>query len=789
MFSLIKKRTFSRLYLVFFFLFITSSLLFAQEKYTLSGYVKDNTSADPLLFVNIVDEDTRVGIVSNEFGFYSFDLPAGEHTLVFSFIGYETAKIPIVLSENTTLDVDLSPELQALDEVVVEGERLDANVTQVQTSVNKLQVKELEKVPVIFGERDPLKVVQLLPGVSSASEASSGFFVRGGSVDQNLVLIDQAELYNPSHFLGIFSVFNSDAIKDLTLYKGEQPAEYGGRLSSVLDVRTRDANVNEVKGKGGIGLIASRAGIELPLWGENNSLFIAGRRTYSDLFTPLSEDLKNTNIFFYDFNVKANFLIDDRNKLYISSYIGNDIVDIKNGPFELGFDWGNNTLTASWNHIFSPKVFSSTTASFNRYDYIFGIGDGKIISSVQDFGLAQGFQYFYSPTSEFKFGGSAKFHTYVPGKIEFEEGSQSSAADTDEELSVDRFAMEYAAYFSHKWKPIENLSIIYGVRYSHFSVLSPTTLYEFDDRRDIISEEKIDEIGVVKNYGFLEPRIGVNFSLDESSSLKAGYARNTQYVHVLSNSNAGTPFDTYIPSTALIKPQRAEQTSVGYFRNFLDNSIETSLEGYYKHMWNLADYKENEDIFEKKAIEAQIVSGIGWSYGLELLIRKKRGRFTGWISYTWSVTQRKFDEINRGRTYTAPEDRTHNVSVVGIFELSKTWTLSTSWVYTTGAPVTLPTGFYIYQQNKAVTVYNERNSFRLPDYHRLDLNLTWDLETESFDSSLDFSIYNAYLRKNAFTLQVSPAENETTGERQNSFETNLVFLFQIVPSVTWNFEF
>lgn len=729
-----------------------------------------------------VQELKDIGATCNAYGFYSLTLPEGKYHTICSFIGYKTDTVFINLNSNIKSDRMLSENVSELNEVVITAEKKDENITKTQMGVEKIDMKTIEKIPVIFGEKDVLKTIQLTPGIKSAGEGNSGFYVRGGNAGQNLILLDEATVYNASHLLGFFSVFNSDALKEVTLYKGSQPAEYGGRLSSVLDIKMQDGNNQKFGAEGGIGLISSRLKVEGPIVKEKGSFTISGRRTYADLFLKLQKDstINTAKLYFYDLNVKANYRFNDKNRIFLSGYFGKDVLGFGK---VFGIDWGNATGTLRWNHLFSDKLFSNTSLIFSNYDYnrktyIAGT-KGKIISRIQDYNLKQDFQYFASSKSKLKFGFNSIYHKIIPGAITTE--SESSVKELD---FTQKNAWENAAYFSHEYKPSGLLGFEYGVRLSSFSLLGPGDFYTYNTNGETTDTATYKSNEFVKTYFNIEPRFAANYILNEKSSLKFAYGRNTQNLHLLSNSTSGNPTDLWIPSSNNVKPEIADQLSLGYFRNFKDNTYEFSTEVYYKYLQNQIDYKDGAELRFNEFAESQLLFGTGRAYGIEFFLKKKYGKLNGWIGYTLARTEKKIEGINNGEYYPAKQDRTHDISIVGIYELSKKWTLSATWVYYTGNAVTFPSGKYEIN-GQVVNYFTERNGYRMPNYHRLDIGATWQRKkTEKFESSWNFSLYNAYGRENAYTITFQQDLNDPT--KTQAVQTTL---FRWVPSITYNFKF
>lgn len=754
--------------------------LYAQDKFTLSGHVKDAASGEELIGATIYIEELKSGGVTNVYGFYSITFPEGKYNIRYSYIGYESNKIEIELIGNVTREIELESQDATLQEVIIKGVADNENVRSTNMGVVKMDIKEIKKIPVLFGEQDIIKTLTLMPGVSSGGEGKGGFYVRGGNTDQNLILLDEAPVYNASHLLGFFSVFNSDAIKDMKLYKGGIPAKFGGRLSSVLDVHMKDGNQKKFSVSGGLGIISSRLTVEGPIVKDKGSFIISGRRTYADILYGLMDpDFRGMDLFFYDLNAKANYKIGENDRIFLSGYFGQD----KLGTENFGFNWGNQTGTLRWNHLFSSRLFSNTSLIYSSYSYRIRINQSntefKITSGIEDYHIKQDFTYFANTNNTLKFGLDVIYHTFKPGEL-VSEGELSI-----NNIIIDKkYAFESGAYISNEQKLGARVMLDYGVRLSLFNEVGPGSVFQYDQDGEIISEEVYQRGDMISTYFVPEPRIAMSYILNERSSLKASYQRNAQYIHLLSASTSDNPTDVWVPSSSLIKPEKANQYSVGYFRNFLDNAFETSIEVYYKDMSDLVDYKDGANVLLNEHVEADLVFGKGRSYGMELLFRKRVGNLTGWIGYTLSKTENKFDAINHGSWFSARQDRTHDISIVGMYEINEKISISATWIYYTGDAVTMPSGQYLIDGN-IVPLFTERNGYRMPNYHRLDLGLTLKgKETKKFKSSWNFSVYNAYARENAYSI--SFRESETNPGVMESVQFSL---FSIVPSVTWNFKF
>lgn len=757
---------------------------FSQTKHvTISGYVKDEKTGEELINATVfIKELQATGTITNAYGFYSISIPEGDYTVSAQFIGYEPKPVTINLSQNTNYNFTLSETASELEEVVVTAEKKDDNITKIQIGVEKINAKTIEKIPVLFGEKDILKAIQLMPGVKAAGEGNSGFYVRGGAADQNLILLDEATVYNASHLLGFFSVFNSDALKDVTLYKGSQPSEYGGRLSSVLDIKMQEGNNQKFGVEGGTGLISSRLKIEGPIEKDKGSFTISGRRTYADLFLKLSKDssVNQSKLYFYDLNAKANYRINEKNRIFISGYFGRDVLGFED---RVGVDWGNTTGTLRWNNLINDKVFANTSVIFSNYDYNihtdFGSTEGDIISRIQNYNIKQDFQYFKNSKNKFKFGFNSIYHNIIPGVITAETEYSISELDLPH-----KYAWENAVYISHEYKANNLLGIEYGIRLSSFSVLGPGEFYSYNSSGETIGTTTYGSGEFVKTFLNIEPRIAIKHIINNKSSFKLMYGRNVQNLHLISNSTSGNPTDLWIPSSNNVNPEIADQFSLGYFRNFKNNTYEFSTEVYYKYLQNQIDYKDGAELRFNESVESQLLFGTGRAYGMEFSLRKKYGKLHGWIGYTLARTEKRMDEINNGEYYPSKQDRTHDISIVGIYDLSEKITLSASWVFYTGNAVTFPSGKYEVA-DQVVNYYTERNGYRMPDYHRLDLGMTLQRKkTEKFESSWNFSLYNAYGQENAYSITFE--ENPDDPSKTQAVQTTL---FRWVPSITYNFKF
>ena len=762
-------------------LLLTTFSSFAQKKLTISGTIRDQRSGETLIGATIILEGKEIySVLSNGYGFYSITVPQNDYLFITSFSGYRNDTTKISLTKDVVKEIYLQPRATELDEVVITSKRND--ITHTLPGMQKISMSEIKNVPVLFGEKDILKTIQLLPGIKSAGEGSSGFFVRGGAADQNLILLDEATVYNASHLLGFFSTFNSDAIKDVTVYKGDMPAQYGGRLSSLLDIKMNDGNDKNYKVSGGIGLISSRLNVEGPIVKNKGSFMISARRTYADLFLKLSHDsdVNQSVLYFYDLNAKANYQINNNNRVYLSGYFGKDVLGYGH---QFGIKWGNSTATARWNHIFNNKLFSNTSFIFSNYDYNISINQTnnnvEILSKIKDLTLKEDLQYYAGNNNKINLGLNITRHIFTPGNIKTSETSSFNSL-----LLPDKYALDAAAYVSDEWSVNNKLKINSGLRVSSFSMLGPGDFYSYDSKGNIKSIETFSGGKIVKSYLNLEPRFAFTFQINDVSSVKASYSRNVQNLHLLSNSTGSNPTDLWIPSSNNVKPEIADQISGGYYRNISDSKYALSAEVYYKDLQNQIDYKNGAVLVANQLVESQLVFGKGRAYGLELYFKKKYGKLNGWISYTLSRTERKIDGVNNNLWYPATQDQTHNLSIVVIYQLNKKWTFSSDFVFYTGNAVTWPSGKYDIN-GRRVFYYTERNGYRMPSTNRMDISATLEgRKTKKFESSWTFSIYNVYGRENPYFVQFqdNPGNPEETQAIQYS-------LFRWVPSVTYNFKF
>ncbi len=767
--------------------FLTTLLLtvlngLTQNRYTISGTVKSSRSGETLIGASVRIGSMNLGTVTNEYGFFSLSIPAGHYRIEISALGKTTDTLSVAVDKSKIINVTLIDEPKSMTGVVVRASGRGRSVSGAQMGVEKLNLAEVKNIPVLFGERDILKTIQLLPGIKPAGDGNSGLFVRGGAADQNLILLDEAPVYNASHLFGFFSTFNADAIKDVTVYKGGMPAQYGGRLSSVLDIKMNEGNNRDYQVSGGAGLIAAKVNVEGPIQKDKSSFLISARRTYADLFLKASPDtnIKNNKLYFYDLNTKMNYQLGEKDRLYISGYFGQDVLGVKK---EFSINWGNATATVRWNHIFNGRLFANTSAIFSNYNYKINVKDAsgnlEVFSQIRDWNLKQDYQWSINNRNSLRFGWNAIYHTIRPGEV------RSKGNSTYNDLLLQkRYAFESSVYASDNWKVNEMLTVTAGIRLTTFSILGKGDYYKLDHNGNVVDTLRYNKGDVVKTYINPEPRLAIGYQFNQATSVKASYVRNVQHMHLLSNSTTTSPTDKWVASTNIIKPELSDQVSVGYYKNFKGNTWELTVEAYYKSMQNQVDYRDGSDLFSNNAIESQLLFGKGRAYGMEWLIRRKTGRLTGWLGYTLSKSERLINGINSNKWYNARQDRTHDISVVAMYEANKRWTLSASWVYYTGDAVTFPEGKY--QINgQTVFYYTNRNAYRMPAYHRLDLGATLQLKAKKNRSAeLSFSLYNAYGRANAYTINFRDGKNDPT--KTEAVQTTL---FRFIPSVSYNFKF
>ncbi len=742
--------------------------------------MRDSVSGEELIGASVFDLTTKSGASTNIYGFYSLTLPAGKHSLVYSYLGFDSDTLQINLKQNITKTLALQTSNVRLEDVIIKATKDNDRVSNTDVGIVKMDIKELNAIPVLFGEKDILNALQLMPGISSSGEGKAGFFVRGGNVGQNLVLLDEATVYNPSHLLGFFSVFNSDAVKDVTLYKSGIPAEFGGRSSSVLDVHMRDGNLKKYSVSGGLGLISARLTAEGPIVKNKGSFIVTGRRTYMDLFIPLlSPESKVNQVYFYDFNAKLNYRINEKHRVFLSGYYGHDALSFGNEDI----NWGNALGSFRWNWVVNEKLFSNTSLAFSQYEAQKGYNspnsDYELRSGIMDFTLKEDLNYYLNPKNTLRFGVHETFHVYSISKLE----SRSVDGRTSQ-LPKDGYATETAIYASNEQKISKRFNAKYGLRLSMFNRLGPDISYTYNAYNLATDSTRYRPLQNMVSYFGFEPRASISYAVTPSIGLKASYQRMYQYTHLISNSTSSTPNDLWMPSSSIIKPQFSDQFTVSYFHDVLHGMLDISVEGYYKILHNAIDYENGANIVSHPNVESQLAFGIGRAYGVEFLIRKTRGKLTGWIAYTLSRTERKIAGINNGGYYPARQDRPHDLAIVINYKVAKRWSISANWVYYTGNAVTFPVGYYIFN-NRSVPFFTSKNGYRMPDYHRLDLGVTLHgKENKKFHSDWTLSIYNVYSRLNAYSISY---QESTTNP--GTVEAVKFSLFPVVPSINWSFKF
>lgn len=785
-------------YYLFFstiFLLLISNLSLAQEKFTISGFVSDIDSKETLIGVNIIVPELQIGTITNEYGFYSLTLPKGNYILQINYLGYRTKKENIILNEDVTINFGLKQQLEILDEIILEENIETLNIKSPQMSVNRLAINTIKKIPAVLGEADIIKSITLLPGVTNAGEGASGFNVRGGAADQNLILLDEAIIFNSSHLFGFFSVFNPEAIKDIRLFKGGIPALYGGRASSVLNIYQKEGNKNEFKSQGGVGLISSRLLLEGPLKKGKSSFLIGGRSSYAHLFLPLIESIDNNKAYFYDLNTKLSYNLNEKNTLYLSGYFGRDVFDIDN-LFDLAY--GNSVANFRWNHLFSNKLFSNLSLIYSDYDYTldFGLAEFDWNLGITNFNFKYDFKNYLNDRIKLEYGLNSIYYKFDPGLIQPTE--ETSPIQTRK--LEDKFAFENALYTGLNYKLKKNINLQLGLRLSQFIRLGQKlNTYQNNNPLLYIDSSKAYEEAVptgsityskgdvIKTFTKLEPRFSLAYQIRSNQSFKLSYNRMAQYLHLISNTNSPTPIDVWAPSGKFIDPQLLDQFAIGYFKTFKNNSYNIELEAFHKIIENRLDYIDGAELIANDAIEQVLLSGEAKASGLEFLIRKNEGRVTGWIAYTLSRSEQRTPGrnqnevgINNGEWYFTPYDKTHDISITSNYNLNKKWDFNLNFIYQTGQPITYPNAQYQFS-GFSIPNFESRNSSRLPSYNRLDVSAI--LTPDNNKGQWVFGVYNIYNRKNAASIRFQ--ENLDTGIN----EALRLTIFGIIPSVTYNFKF
>lgn len=778
--------------------FIMYAMMVSAQKQTLFGYIRDAKTGESLIGATLIMDDNGIGTVSNNYGFYSIRIPQGKHRLKCSFLGYEPFTKQIELNSQTNLNIELQVKESKLNEVLIKS-NLNNRITNNEMNSQNLSVSVIRQMPATMGESDLVKSLQLLPGIQATNEGTTNLSVRGGSYDQNLFLLDDAPVYNPSHALGFFSVFNTDAIKSVKVYKASFPAQYGGRLSSLVDIHMKEGNSKQFSASGGIGLIASRLTLEGPIAKDRASFIISGRYSYAGLTANggglLGQSLRigslmdfndNNEINFYDLNAKVNYKIDEKNHLFFSAYTGADHFFYYAIDDNSSMDWGNITTTARWNHVFNSRLFANTMLIFSKYNYSYILKDDarhfKWSSDLKEMDLKTDFDYFLNPDNHIKFGISTENHHYFPGKVE----PRDSTSITKPFTLDQQHAIISTAYLNNEQKINEKVGLDYGLRYSAFFLLGKSTVYSYSAEMEKTDSVNYSNGELVKFYHSLEPRFSLRYQLTGTSSVKLSLSKTVQFQHLLGNSSVGLPSDVWVPASTHIKPQTSNQIAIGYYRTMAQNHYELSIESYYRKMYHVIDYRDNADLFLNPHVETQVLSGKGQSYGVEFYLEKKVGKATGWLSYSLSKTTRQIEGINEGNTYPAVYDKRHYLSLLLNYKLSSTWSASSIFKYSSGGYVTIPEGTFIYY-GAAFNYYTSRNGYQLPAYHRLDLSFNYQSrknEHRKWKTEWNFGIYNVYDRHNIFALFKKMDDYDFRLSKGSK-----MYLYGITPFVTWNFKF
>ncbi|MGC8823588.1 MAG: TonB-dependent receptor [Bacteroidales bacterium] len=754
---------------------------------TLSGYIRDAKNGETLAGATIFVKNANIATSSNVYGFYSVSLTPGTYQIEFSYVGYKSYALEVDLKENKSLDIELSEDVTEIEEVVVKGGTTAERIRKPEMSVSKLEAKTIQKIPALMGETDLIKAIQLLPGVQPTAEGTSGFSVRGGGIDQNLIILDEATIYNASHLMGFFSVFNNDIIRDVKLYKGDLPANYGGRLSSVLDIKTKDGNLKQWTGNAGIGLISSRLMLEGPIKKDTTSILISARRTYADIFFPFipDTDLQKSYMYFYDLNLKVTHQLNNRNRLFLSGYLGRD----RFGQKKLSdFGFGNKAVSLRWNSQLSGILLSNITAYFTDYSYDLNSNINERLyfwqSEIKDLGTNIDFSLYPNPNNDLRLGVTTTYHTIDPIRAWIEGDTASSNFP-----SLINHSLEHGMYVSHQLKITQDFTLKYGIRLSVFQNMGKSVQSYFDESHNYLYTTTYSSGKIYHTYIGWEPRAGINYVLNDNLSVKVSYARTYQYLQLASNSNGGIPLDYWFPASPNIRPQQSDQYAIGFLRNLSQFASEFSVELFYKNMQHVIDFKDHAQLLFNDRLEGDVRVGSAYSYGAEVLLRKNEGRLNGWISYTYARAKRKIPEINGGKEYPAPYDKPHSVYIVLNYDITKFTSFSASWVFASGTPVTLPVGSFKYG-NDLLPIYSGRNEYRMRDYHRLDLSLTIKSKEKYLNNRVEtewiFAMYNAYGRHNDWMINfVDEVENGSQYKVAERWYLPFVFL----PSATLNIKF
>ena len=791
---MLKKNCFALLFFIF-----SNFSIYAQEKFTISGYISDKENNEKLIGVNVIFSKLKTGTITNEYGFYSITIPKGVNEITITYLGFNPLQQEIKIETDFTQNFKLTSATELLDEVIVEQDLEKLNIRSPQMSVNKLAINTIKNMPAALGEVDIIKSITLLPGVTSAGEGASGFNVRGGAADQNLILLDEAIIFNSSHLFGFFSVFNPDAIKDISLYKGGIPANYGGRVASVLNIYQKDGNSNSVKARGGIGLISSRLLIEGPIKKEKGSFLIGGRSSYAHLFLPLIESIDNNIAYFYDLNTKLSYTINENNNIYLSGYFGRDVFKISN-LFDVSY--GNSVANFRWNHLFTKKLFSNLSLIYSNYDYTldFGLANFDWNLGINNFNFKYDFKHYINDRVKFEYGLNSIYYKFDPGLIKPTNGTTGIQVNK----LTDKFAFENSLYGSLSFQLNSRVNVQVGSRFSNFlrlgqklNVYQNNSPLNYDENLKIYESANptgtftYKKAEVIKPFYNLEPRLAASYQLDSNSSIKISYNRMAQYLHLISNTNSPTPIDVWAPSGTFLKPQLLDQIALGFFKTFKNNRYNFEIEGFYKKIKNRLDYIDGAQLIANNAIEQVLLNGEARSQGIEVLFRKNVGKLTGWVAYTLSSSEQrtagrtpKEVGINNGNWYFTPYDKTHDLSITTNYKLNKKWDLNANFIFQTGQPITYPNAQYQFS-GFSIPNYSPRNSSRLPAYHRFDLSAVYSPQkaNKSINGQWVFGIYNLYNRKNA--ASISFQKNNDTGLN----EATRLSIFGIIPSITYNFKF
>ncbi len=773
------------------------------ERYSISGYITDAASGEALIGATIYVKEIKGGSITNPYGYYSIPLEPGNYHIEFRYVGYSTVTQQIDLLENKEINIELEEVNRELEEVVIMAEKDNSNVQSVEMSVNKLDIKTIERIPALLGEVDIIKSIQLLPGVSTVGEGASGFNVRGGSVGQNLVLLDEAPVYNSSHLLGFFSVFNPDAVKDVKLYKGGIPAQYGGRISSILDIRMKEGNQKKFGAEGGVGTIFSRLTLEAPIVKDKSSFVVAGRRSYIDVLArPFTDVLDGgAQLYFYDLTMKAHYDFSQKDQLYASGYFGRDVFKF---DAQQGFSWGNATATLRWNHLFDERLFFNLTGIYSDYDYNLAFGDNDLDkfeweSRIRTISLKPHLTFFLKPNNAWDFGGEFNYYRFNPANAYGVSNGEIADITLDK-----KFALESSLYLSNELDIGNSITLQYGLRFNGYLYLGPGNKYEYQtivpgERKLVTSVERYEDFEVIQDYYNLDPRISVKYQLNASSSVKVSYNRIHQYIHLISNTTASNPLDVWTPSTNNLAPQRGDQYAAGYFKNFgANNDYESSVELYYRDTKNQIEYIDGADLLINEYLEGDLLSGIGRAFGAEFYFKKNTGKLNGWISYTIGKTELKVEGINNDEWYPTRFDQLHNLKIAGFYDLNARWTFSANFTFLSGTPTTFPTSRYNIQEYLVPYIGSEgRNNIRIPDYHRLDISAI--LHGKKYKKNGDlrknedywvFGVYNLYARRNPFSIYFSNGpDRPVAGEPIPTSATRVSIIGTLIPAISYNFKF